>query len=88
MFGVEPQHALGPPLNLIHQIETRIVVVVAPVAEEDHNRAPIDAVKVIVREFGQRRAQVGVVIAGRDALQRKLRSKLAALIAKTWTAGV
>ena len=60
MFRIEPQHALGAALDRIDQIEAWIVVVVAPVAEEDHRGAAINAVEVIVRKFDERCAEIGV----------------------------
>ena len=42
MFRVEPDDSFAAPLDLIHQIETRVVVIVARITHENNRGAMVD----------------------------------------------
>jgi len=68
VLGVEPDHLAGAALDVLEVAQVRVVVVVAPIAQDDHGGAVIDRAHVIAREGRQAIAQVGVVVSGPDAI--------------------
>ena len=66
-LGVQPDRARGPARHQRENVQARVVVVVAPIADDDQGRLPVERVQVFVLEIVEGPAQVRVVVSAGHA---------------------
>jgi hypothetical protein len=67
VFGIEPDGAVGAASHLAEEVGAGIVIVISSVANHDEGGTAVEGVQIIFGKVGQAMAEVGAVVAGREA---------------------